>query len=118
MFEASRFVIRRSQNGRGMDSGHHVRSKSGFKKFSALFRYAKFWAEQGLSGGGAEHDDYLRLDERDLSLEPGTASRNFLRVRFFVNAAFAARLLLKMFDNIGDVSLRAIDAGFFQSAVE
>src|SRR6266850_8065388 len=94
-----------------MDSSHYVGGKSGFNKLSALFGYAKFWTEQGLSRSGAEGHNHLRLYERDLGLEPGTASRNFLSVWFFVDAAFATRFPLKMFDHIGDVSLRAIDPG-------
>src|SRR6266498_3008750 len=101
-----------------MNGGHYVGSKSGFYKLSTLFGYAKFWAEQCLSCGGAENHNYLWLNKCDLGLEPGTASRNFLSVRFFVDAAFATRLPLEMFDNISDVSLRAVDAGFFQGVIE
>src|SRR6266542_4239548 len=101
-----------------MNGSHYVRSKSGFYKFSTSFGNAEFWAEQRLSCGGAEDYNYLWLNKRDLGFEPGTASRNFLSVRFFMDAAFAARLPLKMFDNISDVSLRAVDAGFFQGVIE
>src|SRR5438874_7599291 len=62
-----------------MDSGHHVRSQGGFNKFSALFGYAKLWPEQGLSCSRAEGHNHLRLDHLKLGLEPGTASRNFLK---------------------------------------
>ena len=118
VLKASRFVIRRSQNRRWMDGGHHVRSKRGFNELSALFRYAKFWAEQGLSGGGPERHDHLRLDELDFSLEPGTASKNFLRVRFFVDAAFASRLPLEMFYRVGHIDLAAFDAGLYQALIQ
>src|SRR5258706_10145867 len=101
-----------------MDGGHDIRSESGCKEFSALFGYTKFWAEQGLSRGSAEGHNYFWFDYRDLRLEPGTAGGNFLSVRFFVDATFATRLPLKMFDNIRDVSLGAIDSSFDEGFIE
>src|SRR5688572_31902561 len=101
-----------------MDRSHYVGSKSGFNKFPPLFGNAKFWAEQGLSRCGAECHDYLRLNHRNLGLEPGTASRNFLSVWFFVDAAFAPWLPFKMFDNIGDVGFGAIDAGLVERIIK
>ena len=118
MFKASRFVIGSAEDGRGMDSGHYVRRKSGLNKLSALFSNAKFCAEQGLGRGGAQGHNHLGLDQRDLRLEPGTTSRNFLGVWFLVNAAFATRLPLKMFDNIRDVSLGTIDAGLLERSIK
>src|SRR5882724_10739515 len=101
-----------------MDGGHHVRSQRGFNELSTLFSDAKFWPEQGLCCSGAEGHNHLRLDHFNLGLEPGTASRNFLSIGFFVDAAFATRLPLKMFDNIRDVSLGAIDAGFVERIIK
>src|SRR5436190_17276643 len=101
-----------------MDSGHHVRSKRGFNKLSALFGDAKFRAEQCLSGSGAESHYHIRLNYGDLSFEPGTASRDFRGIRFLVDAAFAPRLPLKMFDNISDVGLGAIDTSFGERIIE
>src|SRR6266508_2113898 len=101
-----------------MNGGHYERSKSGFYKFSTLFGYAKFWAEQCLSCSGAEDYNYLWFNKRDLGFEPRTASRNFLSVRFFMDAAFATRLPFKMFDNICDVSLRAIDTRFVERIIK
>src|SRR5882672_1958803 len=101
-----------------MDGGHYVRSKSGFDEFSALFGYAKCWTEQRLGRSGAESHNHLWLDQRDFGLEPGTASSNFLSIGFFVNAAFATRLPFEMFDNISDVSLRAIDTRFVERIIK
>src|SRR5713101_317478 len=101
-----------------MNSSHYVGGKIGFNKLPALFCYSKLWAEHGLSCGCAEGHNHLRFDNRDLGLEPGTASGNFLCVRFFVNATFATRLPFKMFDNISDVSLGAIDTSFGERIVE
>src|SRR6185369_2741457 len=101
-----------------MNGGHHIRSESGFNELSALFGHKKFWAEQGLSCGGAEGHNHFWFDYSDLSLKPGTTGGDFLSIRFFVDAAFATRLPLKMFDNIGDVSLRAIDSSFYEGFIE
>src|SRR4030095_16032312 len=101
-----------------MCGGHYMRSESGFSELSALFGHTKFCAEQGLSRGGAEGHNHFRFYYRDLSLEPGTACGNFLSVRFFVDAAFATRLPLKMFDNISDVSLRAINSSFDERLIK
>ena len=101
-----------------MDGGHQVRSKRGFNELSPLFSYTKLRTEQCLGCGGAEGHNHLWLDERYFGLEPGTARRDFLSVGFFVDAAFATWFSLKMFDHIGDVSLRAIDAGFSERIIE
>ena len=81
-------------------------------------RDAKLWTEQCLGGSGAQGHDYFWFDDGNLRLEPGTASRNFLSVWFFMDASFAARLPLEMFDNICDVSLRAIDTGFVERVIK
>src|SRR6266436_257763 len=93
-----------------MHSGHYVGSEGGFDKFAALFGDAKFWAEQGLRCRGAKSDNYFWFDYSDFSLEPGTTSRDFAGVGFLMNATFAPWFPFEMFDDIGDVSLRAIDA--------
>src|SRR5687768_9330609 len=101
-----------------MDGGHYIRSKSGFKELPALFCDPEFWPKQCLSCRGAEGHNNFRFDHGDLGLEPGTTSRDFLGVGFLVDATFATRLPLKMFDNIGDIRLAAIDAGFFERFIK
>src|SRR5260370_18305817 len=67
---------------------------------------------------GAQGHDLLRFDYVDLGLQPGTTGSDLLRVGFFVDTTFAARLPFKMFDNIGDVGLVPIDASFCQRGVK
>src|SRR6266550_4867534 len=92
-----------------MHGRHDVGCESRFNKLAPLFGDAKFRTEQRLRRGGAEGHNYFWFDYSDFSLEPGTASRDFAGVGFFMNAAFATRFPFEMFDNIGDVSLRTID---------
>src|ERR1700750_3377520 len=51
-------------------------------------------------------------------MQPGTTGSYLLGIRFFMNPAFAPRFPFEMFDYIGDISLRAVNAGFFQGAVK
>src|SRR6266849_599089 len=92
-----------------MHSGHYIGSEGRFDKFAALFGDAEFRTEQRLRRRGAKGDNHFWFDYSDFSLEPGTTSRNFCRVWFFVNAALAPWFPFEMFDNIGDVSLRTIN---------
>jgi hypothetical protein len=78
----------------------------------------EFGPKQSLGGSGSEANDHLGFDQTDFGFEPGTAGSDFASIRLFVNATFAARFPFEMFDYVGDVSLRAIDAGFDQSIVK
>src|SRR6267143_5034597 len=118
MFQAASFLVRRTQNQRGMHGGHYVGSEGRFDKFAALFGDAKFWTKQRLRRSGAEGDNNFWFDYSDFSLEPGTASRDFAGVWFLLNAAFATRFPFEMFDNIGDVSLRPVDTGLDQCVIK
>src|ERR1700692_2826784 len=48
-----------AQDRRGMYGGGDVGSEAGFDEFAAMLGDAKIFAEQGLSGGGAQTDDNL-----------------------------------------------------------
>ena len=100
-----------------MDRGHHIRCKLGFNKLPALFRYPKLRPEQRLCGGCTQRHYDFWLDDADFGAQPGTASRNLLRIRLFVNAAFAARLPLEMFDHVGDINAGTIDPSLDQGRV-
>jgi len=101
-----------------MHRGHYVRRESGLNEFPTLFGDAKFRTEQRLSSSGAERNDHLRFDDGYLGFKPGTTGGNFLTVRFFMNAPFATRFPLEVFDNIRDVGLRTIDAGLGKRVVK
>src|SRR5712691_2838977 len=101
-----------------MDRGHHVRGEFGFEELATLFCNAKLRAQQSLSGGGAQHHNHFRINQSNLGPQPWPARGNLLCVRFLVNATLAARLPLKMLDDIGDVDSRTIDARFNQRLIE
>ena len=74
--------------------------------------------EDGLGGGDAEADDEVWLEGFDFREKPRAASSDFAGVRFFVEATFAGGFPFEMFDGVGDVGFGAIDAGFFEGAIE
>src|SRR5690242_7049153 len=78
----------------------------------------KLRAKQCLGCSCSKCHDHLRFDNCDLSFKPGTTGVDLLRIGFFVNAAFTSWFPLEMFDNIGDVSLLAIDSGFLERTIK
>jgi hypothetical protein len=58
------------------------------------------------------------MDGGNFGVEPGAARGNFGGIWFFVDATFAARLPLEMFDGVGYVNFFAIDAGFDERVIE
>src|SRR5437763_6189566 len=85
---------------------------------AAVSGHPKSPAEQGLRRGRAERHDDLRFDDADLRLEPRKAGLDFDRARFAVNAPRTARHPFEMFDDIGDVSLLAVDPRLHETAVQ
>src|SRR3954470_23659276 len=75
-------------------------------------------AEQRLRSGGAKTDDHLRLDQRDLGIQPRSARADLAGARLLVNAPLAARLPLEMLHDVGDINDRAIDARIGERAIE
>ena len=118
MFQPASFIIGRAQDRGRMNGSHDVRRESGLNEFPALFGDAKFCTEQRLSSSGAKRNYHFRFDDGYLGFEPGTTGGNFLTVWFFMNAPFATRFPLEVFDNIRDVGLRTIDAGLGKRVVK
>jgi hypothetical protein len=83
-----------------------------------MLRDAEIASEQSLRSGGAEANDCFGFDGGDLSVKPGAACGNLGRTWFFVDTTLAARLPLEMFYGVGDVDLRAVDAGFDEGRIE
>ena len=73
---------------------------------------AKVATEQRLCRGGAEANNYFRVECGDFGVEPRPAGRYFCCIWFFVNAAFSSRFPLEVFCRVGDVNLFAVDACF------
>ena len=114
----SGFVVGGPKERRGMHCREHQRREGRRDELAAMPGDAECRAEQRLRRGGTEADDRQRLDQRDLGIEPRPAGRDLARFRFLVDAPLAARLPSEMLHHIGDVYLRAIDAGRVERAIE
>src|SRR5436305_14272638 len=97
-----------------MDGCGHEWRERGIDELGAWDGDAELWSDHGLRGGGAEADDGARLDHGDLRLKPRAARRNLGGVRFFVDAAFAARLPFEMLYDVRHVDGLAVDARFVE----
>ncbi len=71
-----------------------------------------------MCGERAETDDESWIDQRQFFVEPPTAFFYFIWIRAFVEAPFAALLVLKMLNGIDDVDCTTVKPGLFQSAIE
>jgi hypothetical protein len=80
-----------------MHGGHYDGRERGFQELPAMLGDAKAAAEQRLRCGGAKTNDYFGMERGDFGIEPRPASCYFPGARFFVDAAFSARFLLKCF---------------------
>jgi len=88
------------------------------KHLAAVFGETKLRPEQVLRSGRSEADNYLRLHGLNLDFEPGTAGRDFERIRLFVKPDLAPWFPLEMLHCIGDVDLAAINSCRFQALVQ
>ena len=89
-----------------------------WKDLAAVFGEAKLRAEQILRSCRSEADNYLRLHGLNLHFEPGTAGRDFERVRLFVKPELATWFPFEMLHRISDVDLPAINSCGFQALFE
>src|SRR5688572_5468697 len=94
------------------------RRKRRFHERAAVKADLEFRTDDRLRCRGAETDDCLRSDDRDLGFEPRTACRNLHRVRLLVDAALPTWFPLEVLDDVADVDLCAVDAGLVESAIE
>ena len=115
---ATAFFVGRAQNRRRVDGGEQRWQTWHGEYFAALLRDAERAAEQGLSGRRSERYQQFGFDGLDLGIEPGTAGGDLACGRFLVDTALAARFPLEMLDGVGDVGFVAVDAGFFETAIE
>src|SRR4051794_21597000 len=68
--------------------------------------------------GRAERHDDLGFDQGDFLVQPPSAGLDLASIRFLMDSALAARLEFEMLHRIGDIDVRAVDAGFFERRVE
>lgn len=113
-------VRRRAQHRGGMNRREHGRRPLGLDRASARFHDAERATEERLRGGGAEADDDLRFDKRDLVLEPREARAHFAGARRLVQSSRTARVArpFEVLDGIRHVDVVAVDTGCVQRAVE
>jgi hypothetical protein len=95
-----------------------VRRQVGLDGDATLLRHAKLPAEERLGGGRSKGDEYFRLEDGKLGVEPGTASRCLGSIRLLMDAALAAPDPLEVLHRVRDVRERAVDTGCFESLVE
>ena len=88
------------------------------QNFTSILRHAKCMAHQVLRCRSTETDDQLRLNYRDLGLQPGTACSDLNSVWFAVDASLASFDELEVFNGVGHVDPAAIDAGLLERLIQ
>jgi len=101
-------VHRRHDDGRELRLDGHA----------AVLADPELTTEERLRGGRAEAHEHLRLQQRELGLEPRPAGGDLRSVRFLVDAALPTRLPLEVLDDVRDVGQPAVDPGLFERVVE
>jgi len=66
-----------------MNTGYYVRSEIRFDKLATTAAYAEIPAQQCLRGSRSEADQDLRLDYRELGIQPWPARLDFRVAGFF-----------------------------------
>ena len=120
LFGAGALVPGGAQHGRGVDRRKRCRRPARFHGDPTRLHDAEGAAEEGLRGRGAEADDDLWFDERDLVLEPRHARADLSGVRCLVDSPFRARVTspLEVFDRVGDVDVLARDSRGIEGSIE
>src|ERR1051325_2176832 len=101
-----------------MHSGKHNRSERRRHALSALGRDLELTAEQRLRRGRPHAHERLRLHDRELVVYARAVRVDLALVRTLVDPPLAARLPFEVLDDVGDVDGFAIDARFFERAIE
>ena len=84
----------------------------------ALFGQAVIPSENRLGRSGAQANNNFRPDQRHLGFEPRAACARFRSARLLVNPAFPPLFELEMFNGVGEVHRRSIDARVLQGAIQ
>ena len=72
------------------------------------------FADYRVGGGGSQADDDLRVYERELGVQPRMARDNFRFRWLLVNTPLSPLFEFEVFDGVGDVNIRTVDAGVFK----
>ena len=111
-------VVLDPEQRRRMDGGHDMRCQRRADEMAALLGHPEAAAKQRLRRGRAEADQNVRLDERELLLEPWQARLDLHRAGLAVNPALAARHPLEVLDHVGDVGPLPVDPCLLERPVE
>ena len=95
-----------------MHGDRHARTPCGREELSTIAHDAHLGSQKCRDRGGAQRHDRGGPHERQLLIEPHAARQNLFPAGPLVDAAFAARLPLEMFDGVRQIHLRRIAAGF------
>src|SRR3954453_6850376 len=101
-----------------MNRRQNFRRERRLEDFPALTRHPECGAKDRLGRGRTKTDEQLRFHDAQLRFHPWATRRDFARVRFLVNAPFAARLPFEMLHRVRHVDVVAIDLGFLERAIE
>ena len=83
-------------------------------EFAAMLRYSRLRAERSLRRRRARQYDHFGTNCDDLGVEAWTTRRDLRAVELMMKTHLATRLPFEVFDHVGDVGLRALDAGLDQ----
>ncbi len=111
-------LVRAAKHGRGMVGGDRLGRPARRREAAAVLRDPEGVTEDRAGGGGAEADQDVRMDRRQLGFEPRAAGRQLGRSRRLVDPALAALLELEVLDRVGDVDSLAVEADLGQRPVE
>ena len=116
----ARFLIGRAQDGRRMQSCSYDRRERGLHHLPTLAGDAEFAAQERLSRGCAQANQYLGLDYSQFGVKPRAASVNLRVARLLMNPSFSAliRRPFEMLHRIRDVYLAGINACLVQRLVQ
>src|SRR5258706_5036630 len=88
-----RGIIRRAQDGRGMDSSNDRGSERRTRDdFASALRHPELGAQDGVRCGRAQADHYIRLEHCHFGLKPRSTCGDLKLVRLLVDATLTARL--------------------------
>ncbi|KQY77015.1 hypothetical protein ASD52_23795 [Ensifer sp. Root142] len=85
------------------------------KRMPTVPRHLNRWAEKSVGRSRAQRDDDLGRDEIKFSAEPPRASLDLTGIRTRMKPTFAALLELEVFNSVGHITLRPIDASLNQA---
>src|SRR4051794_31370667 len=111
-------VVALAQDRRRMDGRDDDRREVRLKEATALLGHLERVAEQRLGRDRAHDDQRLGADHAQLRLEPWVTGADVARVGTLVDAALPAFLEPEVLDRVGEVDVRAVDAGALERLVE